>query len=254
MKKIGIIGCGWLGIRLAEKLVLNNTVYTTTTSEEKLQLLQSKGLNPSVINFSEIQSHEAFAEWEDTEPFSVLIITVPLFSKRVAESIIETRIENLLAFVGNFKEQIFLMSSTGVYPDVDRALTEADLPYENVLSEFRLKNQCPQLNILRLAGLMGDNRQLSNYKVSNPEAPVNHVHYADVCATIELMISQQLHDKLYNIVAPNHPSKTDVINTQTGTGSAQLQHTEGRIISSQKMIAELNYTFKYPDPRYFHLK
>ena len=254
MKKIGIIGCGWLGIRLAEKLVLNNTVYATTTSEEKLQLLQSKGLNPSVINFSEIQSHEAFAEWEDTEPFSVLIITVPLFSKRVAESIIETRIENLLAFVGNFKEQIFLMSSTGVYPDVARELTEADLPYENVQSEFRLKNQCPQLNILRLAGLMGDNRQLSNYKVSNPEAPVNHVHYADVCATIELMISQQLHDKLYNIVAPNHPSKTDVINAQTGIGTGQLQHTEGRIISSQKIIAELNYTFKYPDPRYFHLK
>ncbi|MEO0901041.1 MAG: NAD(P)-binding domain-containing protein, partial [Bacteroidota bacterium] len=46
-KSIGVLGCGWLGFPLAQKLVEQGyEVHGSTTSPEKLNLLQSKGIEP----------------------------------------------------------------------------------------------------------------------------------------------------------------------------------------------------------------
>jgi Trk K+ transport system NAD-binding subunit len=52
MKNIGIIGCGWLGLHLAEHLSGFYQIYTTTRSEGKKEQLSSKGFEVSVIDFS----------------------------------------------------------------------------------------------------------------------------------------------------------------------------------------------------------
>ena len=45
--KIGIIGCGWLGLPLAKMFVSNNyKVKGSTTSKEKIEILKKEGIEP----------------------------------------------------------------------------------------------------------------------------------------------------------------------------------------------------------------
>ena len=51
MKKISILGCGWLGLPLAKSLIEKGfSIKGSTTSEEKLQVLQNAGIQPFLIS------------------------------------------------------------------------------------------------------------------------------------------------------------------------------------------------------------
>ena len=75
-KSIGILGCGWLGFPLAKKLIEDgHTVSGTTTSSDKLEVLENEGITAFQVNLSEkgIQGNiEGFLSHIDT-----LIIDVP---------------------------------------------------------------------------------------------------------------------------------------------------------------------------------
>ena len=52
--KISILGCGWLGLPLAKKLIENGyEVKGSTTSESKLELLKNAGISPYQIKMEE---------------------------------------------------------------------------------------------------------------------------------------------------------------------------------------------------------
>ena len=54
MKKISILGCGWLGLPLAKSLIAKGfEVKGSTTSLEKILLLQKAGMNAYQITVSE---------------------------------------------------------------------------------------------------------------------------------------------------------------------------------------------------------
>ena len=107
-----------------------------------------------------------------------------------------------------------------------------------------IKVKYPQVNILRLAGLMGDERLLRNYKVTNLDFAVNHIHYIDICLVLEKMMEQQLNCKLYNVVAPLHPTKAEVINAQNNIEYVEKCEVKGKIISSSTLSADLDFVFK----------
>ena len=146
----------------------------------------------------------------------------------------------------------FLPAPPEFYPKLRTTFTEDDLPVKDNATESQLKQSYPQANILRLAGLMGDNRLLHKYQVTDLDQPVNHIHYVDVCSVIIKMIEKGLRSKLYNVVAPLHPSKREVIQAQLGETQGPATEAKGRIISSTRLIDELDFEFKYPDPRTFH--
>lgn len=100
---------------------------------------------------------------------------------------------------------------------------------------------------------MGDERQLGKYAVTDLDAPVNHIHFKDIIAIVEQMIQKQCRAKVYNVVAPVHPQKGEVIAIQKNQSYAGPKVQKGRIISSDKLLIELTYDFIYPDPRYFHI-
>ncbi|REC78649.1 hypothetical protein DRF60_09390 [Chryseobacterium elymi] len=252
MKKIGIIGCGWLGSRIADSMSGQYKIYTTTTTKNKADELASKGFNTHVASFPDFQLEEKISKWTEIKDIDILIITIPLSGKSCCAGSLYNRIQHLFSFIGDFKGQMFVMSSTGVYPDIPGEYAEEDLSTDNVPGERMIKNRYPQVNILRLSGLMGDNRLLKNYTVSNAEAPVNHIHYEDICNVTEKMIEIGSEGKLYNVSAPEHPSKAQVINAQKNLPSAEEIIGEGKIILSSKLISELDFIFRYPDPRYFH--
>lgn len=252
MKKLGIIGYGWLGKHIAERLSDRYEIFATTTTQSKIDEIKSKGYTATLASFPDNLSDE-IAEWEMAPQLDAIIITVPFSGVRGMQVSMKARQENLMNFLGAYKGQLFLMSSTGVYPQDEKEFVEQDQPVENVESENFIKSKFPQANILRLAGLMGGTRLLKNYNISNPDQLVNHIHYADICSVVEKMLENQSKSKVYNLVAPIHPHKEEIINAQKGLPYSGEWTDKGRLISPAKLISELDYEFQYPDPRYFHL-
>lgn len=253
MKKIGIIGYGWLGARITEAISDQYEIYVTTTTADKVDESKAKGINAVVASFPDYQLSEPYPKWEVMESLDILIITIPISEKICCVSSLYNRIQNLSSFIGSFKGQMFLMSSTGVYPDTEKEFTETDIPVEKVSGERMVRNKYPQVNILRLGGLMGDNRLLKNYNVGNLDFAVNHIHYKDIAGILLNMIEKETEGRLYNVTAPLHPSKSQVINAQknieNGEGETEVR---GKKVLSSKLVSELGYVFQYPDPREFH--
>lgn len=252
MKKLGIIGFGWLGNHMAERLSHQYEIFVTTTTQSKAEDLASKGYHATLVDFPDDRSEE-ITGWEVAPQLDAIIITVPFSGIRGMQVSMKNRQKNLLKFLGNYKGQLFLMSSTGVYPQAEKEFTEVDLSADRVESESFLTHQFPQSNILRLAGLMGGTRLLKNYNISNLDQLVNHIHYADICSVVEKMLEKQSRSKVYNVVAPIHPNKEEVICAQKDLPYLGVRTEKGRLISPTKLISELGFEFQYPDPRYFHL-
>ncbi|WP_345765937.1 hypothetical protein [Chryseobacterium endophyticum] len=251
MKKLGIIGCGWLGNHLAEHLSKDYEIFATTTTQSKLDGLNAKGYHTTLIKFPD----EADAEmktWETVSELDAIIIAVPFSGLRGSKIPMTGKRQNLLRFIGDFKGQMFYTSSTGVYPDTEKEFKEDDLPATEVESENFILEKFPHTNILRLGGLMGGERLLKNYNISNLDQLVNHIHYIDICSVVEKMLKNSLTSKVYNVVAPVHPDKEEVINAQKDLPYLGKCTEKGRTISPQKLISEMNFQFQYPDPRYFH--
>ena len=252
MKKLGIIGYGWLGNHIAERLSDRYEIFATTTTPSKAEDLNAQGYHATLVSFPNELDPE-IKPWEVATDLDAIIIGVPFSGLRGTQIPMDDKRQNLLNFLGDYKGQLFLMSSTGVYPQTEKEFVEDDQPAETVESESFILEKFPQTNILRLAGLMGGERLLKNYNISDLHLLVNHIHYADICSAVEKMLNNQSQSKVYNIVAPIHPNKEEVINAQKNIPYTGKRTNVGRTISPEKMIAELDFEFQYPDPRYFHL-
>src|SRR5690606_38184319 len=120
-------------------------------------------------------------------------------------------------------------------------------------AETLVRNQYPQTNILRLGGLMGDDRSLKNiYKnrePENPEKAANYIHYEDILAVVELFIKSERKGETYNLVAPEHPTIAEILNPESAKTEKNTE--KQRIISSEKLIRDFNYQFIHPNPKNF---
>lgn len=255
MKKIGIVGCGWLGLHIAKHLAPKNKIYTTTTSKRKKTELVAMKYESVAIQFWDYKIFQECKSWKVLNNLDSIIITVP-FPKRASIKSLQNRFKNISLFIENFKKQLFLMSSIGIYPQIQMNISENTLSKEylnpNILfiEQFIIK-KFPQVNILRLGGLMGGNRVFSNYKPSNLNQVVNHIHYEDICLIIEKMINENIHSKIYNVVAPLHPIKQEIINYQKGITSTNNDREYGRVILSNLLQKDLNYHYLHPNPKDF---
>ncbi len=250
-KALGIIGCGWLGSRLIPRLSGEFNISASTRTQQSADKLAALGYPSIAVEFSDKEDLAVHA-WDAITGFDVVIVSVPFSIRRATPESLKFKMNNLCRFIGDFKGQLFFTSSTGVYPRTRTIFTEADLPVTDNATEHQIKQTYPKVNILRLAGLMGDNRLLHKYKVTNLDDPVNHIHYLDISSVIVRMIEENMQKKIFNVVAPQHPTKREVIQAQLGDTKVAAIKAEGRIISSAKLITELDYDFMYPDPRTFH--
>ena len=252
MKKIGIIGCGWLGGKIASYFKsINWEIYTFNSSCSNKEKNLKQGYVAHQIDFSsDTISADFFIH------FDAIIIALPMSRNKVIEelSLIFTNTSNAIHKTNAI---IFLCSSTGIYPQKKGFFNENSFKNEELdLKIFSLEqiilNKLPKVNILRLGGLMGEERVFSNYFSSQDSLDaVNHIHYVDIVQIIKRMIFNKMNSKTYNVVAPLHPSKKAIFEFQKNKLGIDITTSDSRIISSDLLIKELDYTFIYPNPVYF---
>lgn len=253
--KVGILGCGWIGKRLAFNLLSNNyEIYTTNRFIEKKTELDDLGCNAFVVNFEHDNFDESVSEI--FRELDAIIISVSI-SKLREISLQKSIFIKIIDFLKDYKGKLILLSSIGVYPDNKQTINEnhSQSLNKNIIEiENLVYSKFPQLNILRLGGLMGDDRRLDKYyknlaQLKQGENKVNYVHYEDVIGVIKKLIKSDLKGEIFNVVAPYHPTKYEVLShflkIETPKHKPKKNH---RVISSDKLINSLDYTFKYPNP------
>lgn len=271
--KISILGCGWLGFPLAQKLIdTGYEVKGSTTSESKIDILQSNKIEPFLIELTEDKITGTISEFlNDSE---ILIIDIPPGLRKITENTTEktfvNKIKTLLPFVENSTiEKVIFISSTSVYSESDliptvteesilHPDTESGKQLAEVENLFRNTSNF-QTTIIRFGGLIGENRNIvkmisGKTNVANPEAPINLIHQVDCIGIICEILKQVQHDKVwnetFNAVAPNHPTRKkyytekakqlDLIAPLFNENETNI----GKIVSSEKLEKVLGYRFR----------
>lgn len=262
MEHISILGCGWLGLPLAEHLIQKGfSVKGSTTSPNRIGELESKEIEAFIIELSvdEISGdYEAFLQNSKT-----LIIDIPP----------KLRGENPVSFVEKMKtfiqkavvnssiEQVLFISSTSVYGDEAITVTEGTIEKPETLSgkelletEHFLQQQTAfKTTILRFGGLIGGSRNPAKSlsgksNIATPNAPINLIHQDDCIGVIKAIIEQNIWGEKINASAPFHPTRKEYYTSKAKQLGLPLPEFEennvsGKVIDSSKLISELNYNF-----------
>ncbi|MEY4541432.1 MAG: hypothetical protein RLZZ306_3189, partial [Bacteroidota bacterium] len=214
--KISILGCGWLGLPLGKYLVENgHNVKGSTTSESKLALLLEVGIEPFLLKFSPQIEGDSINHFLNSE---VLIICIPPQASKFGEDFHVHQIESLFEYLPlSTIKSIIYTSSTSVYPDLNREVTEEDEVIENhalIKVENLLKNLPQDVTILRCGGLMGGERIPAKYfagkTVDTGKIPVNYVHQEDVIHIIRMILEKGFWNETFNVVSPEHPIREEI--------------------------------------------
>ncbi|WP_282159869.1 SDR family oxidoreductase [Ulvibacterium marinum] len=221
-KSIAIMGCGWLGLPLAKSFVDEGySVHGSTTSEEKLPVLEKEGIQPFLISLSEEGPKGPVLHFlKDVD--SIIINVPPKLRGGNRENYIE-KIRGLYnAVKASSVQKIVFVSSTSVYGDIDGEVTEDTLPKPHTESGrqllttediFRNDNQL-YTTVVRFGGLIGPKRHpvtmLSGRTgLANGAAPINLIHLDDCIAILKKIVVQGWWNEVFNAVYPDHPPKAE---------------------------------------------
>jgi nucleoside-diphosphate-sugar epimerase len=270
-KRISILGCGWLGYPLSQRLLvddISNALKGSTTSESKMQFLEAHGVDPYLISLSEETVPANLSSFLEAD---LLIIAIPPRTAQVGSASYPRQIKMLSeAIQASPIQEIIFVSSTGVYPDLNRTVYESDVTtleasaaphmFEAEQSIEALRSTQRRVCILRYGGLLGYNRIPGKYvqgqkNLTTGDIPVNYIHRDDAVGIIALIAKRGVPDETFNIVAPVHRTRRETyltscaqFNWEVPTFSASETAPAFKKISAEKFQKFYPYRFAYPDP------
>jgi nucleoside-diphosphate-sugar epimerase len=245
MRNVSILGCGWLGKSLAASFLEEGfSVKGSTTSEEKIEILELLGIETHLVNISEFEEFDSFLET------NILIIAIT--SKDIEG------FENLISQIQkSLVQKVIFISSTSVYESLNRVITEEDTvlksPLTTIENLFR-ENTFFETTIIRFSGLFGGDRHPANWftnerKIPQPKGFVNMIHRADCIEIIHEIIAQNCWNETFNACANHHPTRRDfytIAKLSKGFKVPEFEENEEykwKIISSDKVQNVLGYEF-----------
>jgi nucleoside-diphosphate-sugar epimerase len=271
MTKISILGCGWLGFPLAKAMIAKGfSISGSTTSTEKVSILEESGINPFLININlnEVSLPVGKSTSLEIESFlnesSILIIDIPpKLRGDNADSFVD-KIAYLIPIIEKSTiEKVLFISSTSVYGENNLLVTEETKPNADsesgkqlIITESLLLNNINfKTTILRFGGLIGKDRNPIKFlagkeNIENPGAPINFIHLEDCIGIIIQIIESNSWDQTYNAVAPFHPSREEYYTQKAKELNLPLpkfnhkKESTKKIISSAKIENVLHYSFK----------
>lgn len=262
MTKISVLGCGWLGLPLAQALLRDGfPVHGSTTSEEKLTTLKKLKIKPFLIA---LESHGVIGAIEDfLQGSKTLIIDIPPKLRGINKEDFIGKIQLLIPHIEKSTvENVLFISSTSVYGDEnDNVTEETELnPDSEGGRQLAIVEKLLQMNthfkttVLRFGGLIGEDRNPIRFlagraNIDNPDAPINLIHQEDCIGIILQIIRKNAWGETFNAVAPFHPSrsvyytkKAMELNLAPPTFNYGNPST-GKTILSDKLQRMLDYTF-----------
>ncbi|MBP6557110.1 MAG: SDR family oxidoreductase [Flavobacterium sp.] len=267
MKNISILGCGWMGLPLAKSLIANGfLVKGSTTSLEKISLLQNAGIDAFQIALSENKiSGEIVSFLSNSE---ILLIDIPPKLRGNASENFVAKIKTLLPFIEKSTiQRVIFVSSTSVYADKNPStalrVTESNKPQPDTESGKQLveaeqilqSHSNFKTTVVRFGGLIGEDRHpilflAGRQNIENPEAPINLIHQTDCIGIIERIIEKDCFGETFNSVTPFHPSRKEYYTQKAkalGLSMPEFDENKpsvGKTVLSDKVETFLGYEFQ----------
>lgn len=263
LPQISILGCGWLGLPLAEALLKQgHHVKGSTTRESRMSELAGSGVIPFCLSAGEDQLKGPAAEF--LAKSEILIINIPPGLRKDPKRDFARVVFSILEAVRRSQIQhILYISSTSVFPDMDRVFSETDQANPDTKAGKQLKaaehlimeEQNTTNTILRFGGLLNGDRHpvrfLSGKKgLHGGSHSINLIHRDDCIGLILSVIRKNFWGHTLHGVAPCHIPKRDYYTAIAGklqlpppefdnNGSA----SSGKVISGEQTSKWLDYTF-----------
>lgn len=259
MRTVSILGCGWLGKPFAATLVKEGyIVYGSTTQEAKLPELTALGIKPFLLTFNPRASGNDIDTFFTTD---ILVISIPPRTRSVQPELYLAQLEHVLqkAKEGSIRHILYI-SSTAVYPDLNRIVAEDDADNESYLAKAEaIVRSFASATVIRFGGLVGPSRHPGRFlagkkDMSGKNTPVNIIHQRDCIVIMKTILEQQVWGEVFNACADGHPTR-EVFYTQASVAlnlePPQFTDSDSnpyKIVSSEKVKQRLGYTFVYADP------
>lgn len=266
---ISILGCGWLGLPLAEHLRdCGHTVKGSTTSIEKLEILKGKEITPYLLELTpELQCEDCSGFWDA----DLLVLNIPPGRgndevEQYHQQQIKTIIEQLQKSTIDF---VIFVSSTSVYPHKPGIVSEEDAKHGkasrasgNALlkAERLLQHESGfDTTVVRFGGLYGHDRHPIKYlagrkNLDKGNAPVNLIHQEDCIQIITTIIEDNVKGEVFNAVSDGHPPRkmyypavAKYLDLEPPTFKKDTSK-DYKVVSNRKLKALLKYKFRHPNP------
>jgi nucleoside-diphosphate-sugar epimerase len=262
MKSIAVVGLGWFGLPLAERLKsLGYTIFGSTTNKDKVKELSH--FNVKLLNLnSEIIENEIIEFFKDCR---ICVINIP-----PSKCLFNSYQNQILCLIRLFSDscKFIFISSTSVYSDKievaqedSKILSDFNFTSQLFLTEKSLKNKLKdKLTILRFAGLVGPNRNPAKFlagktNLPNGSSPVNLVHLEDCIHFVEKLIISENWGETFNVCSSLHPTRKDFYTyfcEKKGLIPPKFElGTENKIfkkISNIKGKENLKFKYKFDSP------
>ena len=226
---VAIVGCGWLGLPLAKRLLADGyRVLGTTTSADKLSKLRGAGIEPFVLslptaNFNEGANVDDGVEFDRLWSADQLVLNIPPGRHAAsAKTYPAAVLSAVLAFRRNSPSgRIVFVSSTGVYGDA-KGYVDEETPLTSmspratklILAEAQVTAQAQRpAVIVRLGGLYGGDRHPGNYlagrqDIPDGDAPVNLTSRDLATSAIHGLLDHPFWTRpVKNVVDAAHPTR-----------------------------------------------
>lgn len=264
-KSMSILGCGWLGLPLAEYLLLKGYgMKGSTTTTAKMEVLREKGIDPYLIDLTH---HEIHKELESFLQCTTLVIAIPPGLRRKAPKEYLDQMQFLHSSITSSTiRHVIFISSTSVYPDTNGVVTEQSTEVPESVSgktllaveRMFLDEPVPRTTIIRMAGLVGPARHpgrfLAGRDVKNPGGKVNLVHLNDCIGVIHRLIEIDLGSGIWNCCSDGHPTRQEFYSKAADAIGLEPPRFENsgppqfKVVSNAKIRQELSYQFQFSDP------
>ncbi|WP_343551241.1 SDR family oxidoreductase [Pantoea sp.] len=269
MKKVAIVGLGWLGMPLAMALTARGWQVTgSKTSPDGVDAARRCGIDA----FQLVLTPELECEAEDLERLmavDALVVTLPASRTVQGGEAYLQAVQNVVdTALAKKVPRIIFTSSSSVYGSGNGVMKESSpLQPETVAGKtlVELENWLHDLpgtsvDIVRLAGLVGPNRHPGRFLagktgLENGGYAVNLVHLDDVVDAIVLLLQTPKGGHVYNLCASKHPSRDSFypsVSKQLGleapTFAVEQERSAGKVIDGSKIANELGFEYTYDDP------
>ncbi|MFD2244734.1 SDR family NAD(P)-dependent oxidoreductase [Pontibacter ruber] len=268
---ISIMGCGWLGMPLADRFINSGyRVKGSTTTPDKLATLREKKIEPYLLNLAgEETDQEALADFLNAR---VLILNIPpRLRTGDGDNYLQQLHRLLKAMCESPVSRVLFVSSTSVYLNLNRVVTEEDIAFTQEQDPHNALLQAEKMfqdredwvcTVVRFGGLVGGSRQPGKFMAGRKhlpdgDAPVNLIHQDDCIEILFRIVEAEKWGYTFNACADEHPLRKDFYTKaalaleMVAPQFDAMEETQFKLINSQKLKDELSYVFIHPDPMLF---